>query len=244
MNICAFPNDLDGGIIADMLRGGAEKVQEAGAVVAGGHTVDDKEPKYGLSVLGFAHLNSIMTRGAARPGDTLVLTKPLGTGIITTAGKNRKAEAIHIDGAIGSMVRLSRDAAAILVRERVRACTDITGFGFLGHAYEMSKKSGVGLKLSASAMPFLPGAHRYAKEELFPGGTAKNMEAFGQNVRFDESVETELRKLLFTPETSGGLCAAVPAAKTDKVLAAFEAAGVFCRVLGTVVDGKGIEITP
>ncbi len=243
LNICAFPGDMDEAIITEILRGGAEKVKAAGGILAGGHTVDDKEPKYGLSVMGFVALESVMTKAQARPGDKLILTKPLGTGIITTAGKKGKAESAHIDGAIESMQLLSRTAARILVEAGIRACTDVTGFGLLGHACEMAAKSGSGMRFSASALTFLPGARDYAEMGLFPGGTGKNSQAFGPNIRFSASVDQAVRQLLCTPETSGGLLAAVPAAKLDAVLTGFEEQEAFCSLIGEVTEEGGIEVT-
>mgnify|MGYP006291768977 CR=1 FL=1 len=243
LNICAFPGDMDESIITEIMRGGADKVKEAGGVLAGGHTVDDKEPKYGLSVTGFVHPDSVMTKAGARPGDKIILTKPLGTGIITTAGKKQKAEPSHIDGAVASMVQLSRTASRILVEEKIKGCTDITGFGLLGHASEIAEKSGAGMHISASALPFLCGSRDYAEAGLFPGGMKKNRNAFGHNIRFSEVVDEETRRLMFTPETSGGLLAAIPPSQLDNVLARFEERGCFCRVIGEVTDGRGIEVS-
>ncbi len=244
LNICAFPAELDEGIITEIMRGGAEKVKEAGGILAGGHTVDDREPKYGLSVMGFAHPDSIMTKGGALPGDRLILTKALGSGIITTAAKSQKADTLHIEEAVRSMMELNKNAAKILVEHRIRGCTDITGFALLGHAFEIAEKSGMGIQLSASSLPFLEGSMEYADEWLFPGGTGKNKRAYEENISFAASIEEEMRHLMFTPETSGGLLAAVPAGKIQEVLDAFQKTGTFCRVIGDVVEGSGIEVNP
>lgn len=244
LNICAFPGDMEDAVISEILRGGAEQVKRAGGILAGGHTVDDKEPKYGLSVMGFAHPDAIMTKGGARPGDVLILTKALGTGIITTAGKKQKAEPAHLDAALGSMMQLSQTASQILVQEKIKCCTDVTGFAVLGHGLEIAEKSGVGLHLSASALPFLPGSWDYAVAGFFPGGTGKNKAALQNDIHFSESVGEETRLLLYTPETSGGLLAAIPPSKIEKILAEFEAKGAFCRVIGEVVEGQGIEVGP
>jgi len=244
LNICAFPAELDESIITEIMRGGAEKVKEAGGILAGGHTVDDREPKYGLSVMGFAHPDSIMTKGGARPGDKLILTKALGSGIITTAAKSQKAEALHIEEAVRSMMELNKDAARILVDHEIKGCTDITGFALLGHAFEIAEKSKVGMKISASSLPFLQGSMEYAAEWLFPGGTGKNKRAYEEHINFAVSIEEEMRHLMFTPETSGGLLAAVPAGKIQEVLAAFEKSGTFCRLIGEIVEGSGIKVTP
>ncbi len=243
LNVCGFPVDLPPEIISEILKGGAEKVKEAGGVIAGGHTVDDKEPKYGLAVMGLVHPDKIMTKAASRPGDTLLLTKPLGSGLITTAGKAGLAAASHIRSAVDSMARLNREAAEILTRHGVRCCTDITGFGLLGHASEMAAKSGVRLSLRASGVTFLPGTREYAEQWLFPGGTGKNKKAYEGGIRLIGDVEEEVLHLLYTPETSGGLLASVAAEKLDAVLGEFESRGVFCRVIGMVEEGCGLELT-
>ncbi len=243
LNICGFPKDMDTGIISEILRGGAEKVKEAGGILAGGHTVDDAEPKYGLSVMGLAHPDAIMTKSGASPGDILLLTKPLGTGIITTAGKNQKAEKAHLDAAIASMARLNRDASRILVKHGVRCCTDITGFSLLGHSLEIAQKSGAALHFTASALPFITGSEEYAGAKLFPGGTFKNRSAYGSSVTFEETIPENLRNLMFTPETSGGLIAAIPPSLIDQVRKDFDRSGEFYRVIGAVTDGAGISVT-
>jgi len=243
LNVCGFPVDLPRDIISDILKGGAEKVKEAGGVLAGGHTVDDKEPKYGLSVMGLVHPDAIMTKAAARPGDTLVLTKPLGTGIITTAGKAELAERDHIEAAVANMARLNREASEIFVSHRLRCCTDITGFGLLGHASEMAGKSGVRLNVHAPALPFLPGTREYAEQWLFPGGTGKNKRAFEGGIYLNGTIEEEVLHLVYTPETSGGLLACVPADLVNAILDEFERRNIFCRVIGNVEEGTGIEIT-
>lgn len=242
LNICGFPKDLDPEIISEIMRGGAEKVKEAGGILAGGHTVDDAEPKYGLSVMGLAHPDAIMTKSGARNGDILLITKPLGTGIITTAGKNQKAEQSHIDGAVESMAKLNRDAARILVSHGIRCCTDITGFALPGHLSEVVEKSGVGAYISYMALPFLEGAHLYAEQNLFPGGTFKNREAYQNHYTFDETITEQQRLLMFTPETSGGLLAAVPQKVYNAVLDEFYAKGVFFQVIGEITEEEGIRV--
>jgi len=244
MNICAFPKDLPPAIIVEILRGGAEKVKEAGGILAGGHTIDDQEPKYGLSVMGFVHPERFFAKAGAEPGDVLFLTKPLGTGIITTAAKAGKAAAEDLEAATASMARLNRDASHVFSRLGVRGCTDITGFGFLGHAAEMARKSGVGFRFNAAAIPFLPGAAGYAEDWLFPGGTARNRSAYGCEVLSAEGITDELVNLLFTPETSGGLFAAVPAGQQAAVEAGLRKSGVFYAVVGEVFSGAGVEIVP
>jgi len=242
LNICAFPADMDPDIISEILRGGADKVKEAGGVLAGGHTVDDKEPKYGLSVLGVVHPDRVLTKGGARPGDVLVLTKPLGAGIVTTAFKGGVAEPEHIAAATASMAALNRTAAQLAGRVGVRGATDITGFSLLGHASEMAALSGVGLRFRLADLPFLPGAREYAEQWLFPAGANRNQEHFGCGVTFAEAIGDELRLLLFTPETSGGLLLAVPADRLAELLALAAEVGQPMWVVGEVVEGFGIEV--
>jgi len=225
LNICGFPCGLDSEILTEILRGGAEKVREAGGIIAGGHTVDVKEPLYGLSVLGRAHPDKIFTKAAARPGDALVLTKPLGVGVITTAAKGEAAAPSHIDEAVASMKKLNRDASRILQRIGARAATDITGFALLGHALEMAEKSGVELRFSLNAIPFLDGAKEYANQWLFPGGAGRNRKCYESRVEFFSDIPEEMRQLLFTPETSGGLLAAIPTEKAALAETLFAEAG-------------------
>jgi selenide,water dikinase len=225
LNICGFPCGLGPEILTEILRGGAEKVREAGGIIAGGHTIDAKEPLYGLSVLGRAHPDKIFTKAAARPGDALILTKPLGVGIITTAAKGEAAAPAHVAGAIASMKKLNRDASRIFQKIGVCACTDITGFALLGHSLEMAEKSGVSLRFSMNAIPFLDGAKEYANQWLFPGGTGRNQKCYENRVEFASDIPEEMRQLLFTPETSGGLLAAVPAEKIALVKTLFAEAG-------------------
>ena len=242
MNICGFPPDLPPAIVSEILRGGAEKVAEAGGVLAGGHTVDDKEPKYGLSVMGMIHPRRILTKGGARPGDALFLTKPLGVGMITTAFKADVAEPAHVAAAVETMKRLNRAAAQAIQRVGVHACTDITGFALLGHGAEMAEKSGVRLRLRFGQIPFTAGAKQYAEDWLFPGGSCRNQRYYQAQVEFAPDIPEEMQMLLFTPETSGGLLVAAAPEKTDALRAAFEAAGQFYAVIGDVVSGAGISV--
>jgi selenide,water dikinase len=243
LNIAAFPPDLPLEISSAILLGGAEKVAEAGAVLAGGHTIDDDEPKYGLSVMGFVHPQRIMTKAGARPGDILVLTKPLGVGLITTALKGDVAEPAHVEAAVETVLRLNRGAVQLLREAGVRACTDVTGFALLGHGYEMAEKSGVRLGFHLPDVPFLPGVHDYADMWIFPGGACNNENAYSPHVTFDPAIPDETRRLLFTPETSGGLLAAVPPDRLDNLLARFEEAEEPAWVVGTVSEGSGIQVS-
>jgi selenide,water dikinase len=242
LNICGFPPDLPPDIVAEILRGGAEKVGEAGGVLAGGHTLDDKEPKYGLAVMGFVHPDRVLAKAGARPGDALILTKPLGVGIITTALKGQVAEPAHVAAAVKSMKRLNRDAARLIQQVGVHACTDITGFALLGHGCEMAEKSGVRLRFYLEQLPFLEGAQRYADDWLFPGGTCNNERAYEHAVRFEPGISEEMRQLLYTPETSGGLLVAVLPEKLKALTALFDGEGHPYWVVGEVMEGEGIEV--
>jgi len=241
LNICGFPPKLPDEIIAEILRGGAEKVLEAGGALAGGHTVDDNEPKYGLAVMGLVHPNRILTKDGARPGDLLALTKPLGVGIIATAAKGDAADPAHVPPAVASMKRLNRDAARLAQQVGVHACTDVTGFSLLGHGYEMAERSGARLRFHVERLPFVDGAARYADEWLFPAGTCRNETCFGRHVDFAPGIPDEMRQLLFTPETSGGLLLAVASEKVDRLTAEFTGAGQPIWIVGEVATGQGIE---
>jgi len=242
LNICGFPPDLPSDVVAEILRGGAEKVAEAGGVLAGGHTLDDKEPKYGLAVMGFVHPDCVLTKAGARPGDALILTKPLGAGIITTALKGQVADPAHVAAAVESMKRLNRDAARLIQQAGVHACTDITGFALLGHTQEMAEKSGVGIRFCLEKLPFLEGARGYAEDWLFPGGTCRNQEHYAPQVRFASGIPEEMQMLLYTPETSGGLLIAVPSEKLEELIALFNTEGQEHWLIGEVVEGEGIEV--
>ena len=242
LNILGFPPDLEPEIVAEILRGGAEKVVEAGGVLAGGHTVDDREPKYGLSVMGLIHPDRVLTKANARVGDVLVLTKALGAGIITTALKGGVADPAHVAGAVESMKRLNRQAAQCLQQVGVHACTDITGFALLGHAHEMADKSHVQLRFHIDRLPFLDGAVEYAEQWLFPAGTCRNEQAYRDGIEFAATIPEEMQQLLFTPETSGGLLASIPPERVQSLLALLADSQAPCRIVGEVVEGSGIQV--
>jgi selenide,water dikinase len=242
LNICGFPPDLPPEVIAEILRGGAEKVAEAGGALAGGHTVDAKEPTYGLSVMGLVHPDRVLTKGGARPGDALVLTKPLGVGIITTALKAGVADPDHVAPAVESMKKLNRQATRLIQQVGVHACTDITGFALLGHGYEMAERSNARFRLYLERLPFLDGARQYADDNLFPGGSCRNRDAYQRRVDFAPGISEEMQLLLFTPETSGGLLVAVPPDRLETLTALFASEGHPCWVVGEVAEGEGIEV--
>ena len=242
MNICGFPPDLPQEIVAEILRGGAEKVAEAGGALVGGHTVDDKEPKYGLSVMGLIHPDKMLTKAGARPGDQLILTKPLGVGMITTALKADVADAEHIAPAVKNMKQLNRQATQLIQSIGVNACTDITGFSLLGHGSEIAEKSDVQLRLFIDRIPFLDGARQYAEDWLFPGGSCKNQTCYESVAHFAPGISEETQLLLFTPETSGGLLISVPPERLETLQACFAEAGHFYAEIGEVLEGTGIQV--
>lgn len=210
LNVAAFPPDLDPAVIEAIVRGGAEKAAEAGCATAGGHTIQDAEPKFGLAVIGLAHPDRLFLKTGVRPGDSLVLTKPLGTGVITTWAKEGGADPAVLAGAVESMKRLNRDAARVFARYGVKGCTDVTGFSLVGHALELAEKSGVGLEIDSEALPILPGARAAVEGKFVPGGAKRNRSYYQGRVSFGSGVDETLRVLCFAPETSGGLLAAVP----------------------------------
>ncbi len=237
LNLAGFPDDMPAALAADILRGGAEKVAEAGAVVGGGHTTRSEEPSYGLAVLGTVERDAIMRKGGARAGDCLVLTKPLGVGVVTTAGKNGVAAAEHLRAAVASMKRLNAGAARAAREARVRCGTDVTGFGLLGHLLEMAASSRVGFRVRAAEVPLLPGAVPCAEKGQFPGGARHNEGFFADRVRAGSGVDPLVRRLLFSPETAGGLLLAVPGAAVDRFLADCRHAGDQAWVIGEAVGG-------
>jgi len=242
LNICGFPPTLPAEITAEILRGGADTVLRAGGVIAGGHTVDDDEPKYGLVVMGTVHPDCVLTNAGAKPGDILFLTKPLGVGIITTVLKAGEAKPSHVTGALNSMLTLNKDAADLFREVSIHGLTDVTGYGILGHGMEMAENSGVRLRLFADAIPFLPGAEEYADMWLFPGGTCNNERSFQDRITCDDDIPDEIVQLFYMPETSGGLLAAVPEEKKDDVFRLARERGVDIWEAGEVVSGTGIEV--
>lgn len=242
LNIAALPPDLPTELSGEILRGGAEKCREAGVVVAGGHTVQDKEPKFGLVALGFVHPQKMMTKGGAKPGDLLVLTKPLGFGVTTTALKRGAAAPEDIRDVIGWMSRLNAQAAQLANEFGLRAGTDITGFSLLGHGWEMANASGVRFRLQFSRVPFLSCARKYAEQWTFPGGSSDNRLFYGEHVRFDKEISELEQMLLFDAQTSGGLLLSVPAEKLSDFQKRANAVGQPVWVIGQVEHGEGIEV--
>lgn len=262
LNIAGFPEGMDPEIVTQIFTGGAQKVRQAGAAITGGHTVTNPEPFYGLSVTGMVTPQQVMTKSGARPGDKLYLTKPLGTGIITTAAKltgpgesrahklARRATGkpdlttADLDAAVISMLTLNRAAARAALAAGVRGATDITGFGLLGHGSEMAvasrRRHGAGFRIHADQVPALPGVMTYIQAGYLTRGSTRNPETFGEHVRFADTVSPAQRTLLWEVETSGGLLLAVPG---DRVAQFEEAcAEQDYRRIGEVVEGSGIDV--
>ena len=233
LNLLAYPvSALDPETVAEILRGGADKLQEAGVVVVGGHTIDDTEPKYGAAVTGTIHPQRIVTNAAAQPGDLLVLTKPIGTGIISTAIKAARAPDDVAAAAIESMVRLNAAAAAAMLEVGVHAATDVTGFGLLGHLREMLAASGVGAELHAAAVPVLPGTLDLLAQGHVPGGSRRNLDAVRAWITIAPAVPAHVPLLLADAQTSGGLLIAAAANRAAQLQAALQAHGTPAAVIG------------
>jgi selenide,water dikinase len=242
LNIVGLPPELPEEIISEILRGGAEKIREAGGVLAGGHSVDDKEPKYGLSVMGFVHPNRIFTIANANVGDVLILTKPLGVGMITTAFKGGVVDLNHLPPAVESMKKLNMRASEILRKVDIKTCTDITGFSFLGHASEIAEKSNVRLQFNFKNIPFHDGAIGYAMDWLFPAGSCRNQKCYQDQVEFASGISEEMQNLMFTPETSGGLLVAVPQTRLKTCMKFFDKSNEPYWIVGRIVAGQGVEV--
>ena len=251
LNLVGFPvQKLPRDVLAAILRGGADTARDAGAPILGGHSIDDPEPKYGMAVTGVVHPQRVLRNVGARPGDRLLLTKPLGSGILSTAIKRQLTTAAQIDRVTELMARLNRAAGEVLAQAAtagdVHALTDVTGFGLLGHAWEMAKGSGVALRLSAAAVPVLEGVVDLARQEVVPGGSKANVAWVEPHVRFGPGVDPALRIVLADAQTNGGLLASVPAGRASATLTALAAAGVPAVEIGEVVVAEGessIEVT-
>ena len=242
LNIAALPEDLPEEISSEILRGGAEKAREAGVVIAGGHTVKDKEPKYGLVVIGFVDPRTMFSKGGLRMGDALVLTKPLGFGVTTTALKREQADEQDVLEAVQWMKKLNNTASELAAQFGIRGGTDITGYSLLGHGTEMANASGMTLKFNFADIPFTSGARTYAERGMFPGGAFDNKKHFEPGVRFRKTIDEPDQMLLFDPQTSGGLLLGVPRQHLDAFLARAREAEQALWVIGNVEEGMGIEI--
>ena len=244
LNVVGFPAHLPKDILGRILVGGADKAREAGVLIVGGHTVDDEEPKYGMAVTGVVRPGSEVTNAGAMAGDDLVLTKPLGTGVITTAGKQGVADGDTLARAVEVMGALNKAASEAMVSVGANACVDVTGFGFLGHLRGMTRASGVSARVSLGALPFIEGAVALAESGVAPGGTHRNLQSLEGDVVWDESI-TEVQKILLADaQTSGGLLISVRPDKTAALLAALKERGLdSAAVVGGVEEAKnGVEI--
>lgn len=244
MNIVSFPiKEMDISILRQILKGGLEKMKEAGVVLVGGHSVEDPEMKYGLSVTGFIHPDRILEKKNLKAGDRLILTKPLGTGLINTAIKGGLASDSVIESVTRLMATLNKDAAEIMLNYPVHACTDITGFGLLGHIAEMVVDSGFGIGIRADALPIIPEALEYAGMGLVPAGTFKNREFREQMLEFPSSVDRLVQDVMFDPQTSGGLLICVEPQSADDMLDKLKRKGMeTAAVIGEVLPGSSEKI--
>lgn len=238
MNIVCFPiKTMDISVLREILRGGLDKMKEAGVTLAGGHSVEDSELKYGLSVTGIIHPSRVLTNVGAEPGDKLVLTKPLGTGIINTAIKAGMVDEGLAEKVIRSMARLNRSAAEVVQEIGARACTDVTGFGLLGHAFEMIQGTGRGIIIYASQVPLFQEAVSFAEMGLVPGGAYRNRDFRIHQVDIDPDVSRYLSDIFFDPQTSGGLLVAVPEEKANKMVERLKEKGIDeATIIGEIID--------
>lgn len=243
LNLLCFPSDrLPPEAVASILAGGQDKVTEAGALLCGGHTVEDKEPKYGLAVTGFVHPDKVLTNAGAQVGDYLILTKALGSGILTTAGRAGLVDGDQYRALIDTMTTLNAAAAQAMDSFPVHACTDITGFGLIGHASEMALGSGKTIELWASELPLMPGARQFASEFILPGGLVRNRTYMKQKARLAPDVPQPLADIMFDPQTSGGLLISVPQAEADSLMQALLVHYPDARMVGRVMNREDVDI--
>lgn len=219
VNLLCFPSDLlSKEDVLAILRGGADKAREAGAVLCGGHTIEDREPKYGLCVTGFVHPDRVLTNAAAQTGDALILTKPLGSGILSTAAKAGLLPEHQVDLLMATMTTLNAAAAKAMEKYTVHACTDITGFGLIGHATEMARGSGKTIRLFADRLPLMEGVLQQAQDGIVPGGAYRNREYLSRTTEIGPAVSTALSDICFDPQTSGGLLISLPMPEAERLL--------------------------
>jgi selenide,water dikinase len=242
LSIAAFPADFPPAAFAAVLDGAAAKVREAGGMLAGGHTIRDAEPKYGLAVIGVAHPERLLRKGGASPGDVLVLTKRLGTGLLVSGARQGRTAAADLDAAVDQMRALNRAASEVLVAHGIRAATDVTGFGLLGHGLEMARAAGVRFVVDAASLPALGGALEMARAGVETGGAGHNRRFVAPALEVGPDVPDELVTLAHDPQTSGGLLAAIPAGSAAEVEGALTAAGVDHWRIGTVEAGAGVSV--
>lgn len=243
LNIVCFPMGLSTEVLVQILKGGADKAAEAGMLIVGGHTIDDKEPKYGLAVTGIVKPGEQVTNAAAKEGDVLVLTKPLGTGIITTAAKADQVGSDVVEKVVSLMSTLNKAAAEAMLKVGVDACTDITGFGLLGHLRGMTKASRVGARIYLSRVPVIPEVWKLAELGVVPGGSIRNLKALRKAIIWYEGMSESAKLVLFDAQTSGGLLIAVSPQKEKSLLSALRAAGIpDAAVIGDVIKDRAARI--
>jgi selenide,water dikinase len=242
LNIAAFPPQLPAEFLSEIIRGAAEKAKEAGVVIAGGHTIQDKEPKFGLVVIGMLETKNLLTKSAVQPDDLLILTKPLGIGVTTTANKAEKANIEDIQEAKLWMHTLNKLPSQLAVQLELKAATDITGFSLLGHAYEMASTSKVELVFTAKKIPFLRGARQYGEKWFFAGGAADNQQFFKKFVNFSQDIDEVTEMLLFDPQTSGGLLIACPPSKIHEFESIAHQLNIPYWIIGQAFPGQGLRI--
>jgi len=242
LSIAAFPEELPGATLAAIFAGAARTVRAGGGTLAGGHTIRDPEPKYGLAVVGAAHPERLLLKGGARPGDVLLLTKPLGTGLLVSGRREGRVTGAQFEGAVASMRRLNRAASEAFVAAGIRGATDVTGFGLLGHALEMARAAGARLVIDATALPALDGALDVAAARIETGGAAHNRRFVAGSLELAADVDPALVALAFDPQTSGGLLAAVPEDRLGEVVGRLEAGGGAWWRIGWVDAGRGVAL--
>ena len=242
LNISAFPSNLPNEITQAIVRGAAEKCREAGVVIAGGHTITDNEPKFGLVAIGIAESDRILTKGGAKPGDHLFLSKPLGFGVTTTAMKRGLTSPEDVAEVTGWMKRLNRETGQLAVDCGLKSATDITGFGLLGHASEIAQASGVGLDFEYNQIPFIDACHKFARAFTFPGGASDNKLYFEWQVSFDLALNDAEQMLLFDPQTSGGLLMCVPEDKVGNFQKLANERGILVWEIGVVGPEPGLRV--
>ena len=237
MNIVCFPSKtMDISILRDILRGGMDKLTEAEVTLVGGHSVDDPELKYGLSVTGVIHPDKVVLNSGVKPGDRLILTKPLGTGIINTTIKANMADADTVIAVTGQMTMLNRKASELMQEIEVHACTDVTGFGLLGHACEMVQNTGIGFEIDHASVPIMPRTKEWAQMGLIPAGTYRNRDFRAEMVEFSKNLPVWVSDVLFDPQTSGGLLISVAAGNADNLVGMLRSAGYTeAAVVGSVI---------
>ena len=234
LNIVGFPASMEAWILGEILRGGVEKIEEAGAVVVGGHSINDKEIKYGVAVTGLIDPKKVITNSGAKPGDRIYLTKPLGTGLITTGIKREAVDPVLVELVTEQMARLNREAAEAMVAAGAHAATDITGFGLLGHAYEVAAGSEVTIRLYAERLPLLPEAVRLAALGMIPGGAKANREYLERKVSVASTVDKNLEHVMYDPQTSGGLFVAIPRERVARFEEELKNRNAFGQYIGDV----------